>query len=583
MSLLICYATETGNAEDVGEMLWREARRRGCKSPRMASFEQLSLESLASERTVVFLIATSGQGEFPTSARSLWTCFRQKILPNDYMDKMHFSVVALGDSSYQKYNRAGRLLRARLVQLGAHQLCPPAYCDDQHEIGIDGAFQPWKHVFFEALKGVEGFERILDSKDPELSERPFVSKFRLRFCDGEHIDEPSGSAEYVRVETISNERQTSIDHFQDTRLITFNIGNHEEALRYRSGDVLMIQPENLDESIKIAVEALKLSDETLDRPFKLEPTDSNIRLPPGWLIGTTTSLRYCLKRVLDLQHIPKKSFFEILSRISKDEDEAERLAEFCQPENLDLFLDYTLKTRRTAAEAFRDFYRTASQLSHEQLFDVLPLIRPRAFSIASSPMAHPGVIQLLVAKVEYKPPIAKMADLRRGLCSCHLTRLRHGDMVFVRIRDGTFHFPSPETPIICIGPGTGVAPFRSVINDRLRIHPDSESLLFFGCRGRFSDYYFEIEWTHLEKPRIFVAFSRDQEHKIYVQHLLKKEAALIWRLLQQGAYIFVAGSAGEMPNGVCEMLGEIGKEIGGEENLVKTLETQGRLQFETWS
>lgn len=240
-----------------------------------------------------------------------------------------------------------------------------------------------------------------------------------------------------------------------------------------------------------------------------------------------TTLRTCLERYFDLQQVPKRSFFESLSYYSNKVSEKERLAELASPEGLDDLLDYANRCRRTTAETLRDFPETAKNLQPDQLFEIFTTIRPRAFSIASAPSSE--YVEILVAKVEYS---SRMADKRRGLCSTFISRLSHGDevgsrnrillfqyvysQVFCKLRPGTFKFPTSDQPVICIGPGTGVAPFRSLFGERSqhfqRSHPIS--LLFFGCRSQHHDFYFSNEWSQLEGVQVVVAFSRDTEKKV---------------------------------------------------------------------
>ncbi|CAI2352445.1 unnamed protein product [Caenorhabditis sp. 36 PRJEB53466] len=343
--------------------------------------------------------------------------------------------------------------------------------------------------------------------------------------------------------------------------------------RYRPGDVLMVRPYNMKETIEIAIEALGFSEELLDRPVKVMKNYEFIKSPPYYLLGNITTLRICLERYFDLQQVPKRSFFEMLSYFSKDPAEKERLSELASSEGIDDLYDYARRSRRTSAEALRDFPNTAKNLNPDQLFEILPTIRPRAFSIASAP--NMSNVELLVAKVEYS---TRLTDKRRGLCSTFISRLAPGEKVFCKIRSGTFKFPSPQQPIICIGPGTGVAPFRSLFVERSQLVAEENSLLFFGCRKQRSDFYFRDEWEKLYGVEVVTAFSRDSEKKIYVQHKIEERAKQFKRLLELGAPIFVAGSSGDMPKAVINVI----KEINGEEWTKKAEET-GRIQLETWS
>lgn len=294
----------------------------------------------------------------------------------------------------------------------------------------------------------------------------------------------------------------------------------------------MIQPRNLPSSISTALDALGYSDKLLDRRFYLRPNDPNICKPPLWLVKEPTTLRECFNDYFDLQMIPRRSFFATLSLYSKNDQERERLVELADMKNLDEYLTYCQRPRRTIAEALRDFPNTTRNLLPEVLFSVLTPIRARAFSIASSPNAHPGQIQVLVAKVDYKA--IRMVERRKGLCSTFLADLKVGENVYVKIRPGTFRFNANCSQIM-IGPGTGIAPFRSLVSDlNIKDSSHTKSMVFFGCRHQEKDFYFRTEWPTFSDCLITIAFSRpdDETQKRYVQDKIKEFGEQIWEFLE---------------------------------------------------
>ncbi|VDL83095.1 unnamed protein product [Nippostrongylus brasiliensis] len=508
--LLILYGSETGNAEDVAQGIWREARLLEVPA-RVFGMDEYDIEELTSENVVVFVI--------------------------------HFAVLGLGDSSYQKYNFAAKKLFRRLLQLQGNCLLDIGLADDQHELGIDGAALPWKKELWNKLRS-KGFFDVSLMFHTVFRYPPDKEKLRIRVSD-------------------------------------FDLFSGDTSDCFDPGDVLMVLPFNLSESIQIALDALHYPDELLDKPLQLVPLYEFIKLPPSWLLGEQLTLRKCFQRLFDLQVIPRRSFFQSLAYISNNPDEKEKLFEFASPEGLDQYIDYTIRCRRTTAEVLRDFPKTSPTIPPERLFDLFNTIRPRAFSIASPPSRH--LIELLVAKVEYK---SRMAEPRRGLCSSFISRLVPGDKVFVKIRKGTFKFTSEQKPVICVGPGTGVAPFRSYLGWRNRSKEAAESLLFFGCRGKKLDFYFEPEWDKLTTTRVFTAFSRDNPNrKVYVQHLIAKHAEEVWNILgEKDGYVFIAGSAGDMPKAVGAALEEIAESHGwAKGTFLPKMESLGRIQYETWS
>ncbi|PAV76443.1 hypothetical protein WR25_11607 isoform E [Diploscapter pachys] len=596
MSLLILYGSETGTAQDVGESLRREALMRNL-TVRLISMDEydlhvskflitvmviLKFQSLPNEKAALLVCSTTGQGEMPPNMRSFWRSMLRKSIPNDFLTNTHAAVLGLGDSSYQKFNFAGKRLFRRLEQLGARMLTQLGLADDQHEIGIDGALIPWKEAVWMRLYEEKIFENMKLEVDPTTV---IPSKFILEPASiSENLNFHEEDQEYRLLTAEENRRVTADDHFQDTRLVRFSVDDKDSHFfSYNPGDVLMVWPYNNDESMQIAIDALQYSDDLLDRPVHIRTNDRYLNPPPKWLVGDPTTLRSCLRRLLDLQTIPRRTFFEVFASLAVDEFEKRRLLELASPQGLDDLLAYANRVRRTTAETFRDFPVTSKSISPERLFDLLKTIRPRAFSIASSPVVQGNSIELLVAKVQYK---SRLSDPRRGLCSTFLSRLKPGDKVFSKIRPGTFKFPPVEVPLICIGPGTGVAPFRSLLISRERNASSCQSILYFGCRNSKSDDYFREEWEKCRRTKVVKAYSRDQEEKIYVQHRMiePQNAGEIreW-ILEKNASIFIAGSSGDMPKAVTGAIHEICQKDVQTEEIAAKLEKEGRLQFETWS
>ncbi|CAI5453044.1 unnamed protein product [Caenorhabditis angaria] len=579
MSILLVYGSETGCAQDTAESLRREALLRNVPA-RIYGLDEYEFSDLVDETIVIFVVSTTGQGEMPPNMRHFWRQLLRKSLPKDFLENLKVGVLGLGDSSYQKYNFASKKLYRRLIQLGAKMMLDLGLADDQHEIGIDGALIPWKTELWSKIYEMNLFDGMLQEPSFDIKIEPkyrFVEDF-----EGKNEDEVEEESEYQNLEVLENLRVTADEHFQETRLVKF-----ASDLPYNPGDVLMVRPENPEETVQIAIEALGLTNEDLDKKRRVVQNDKFSKPPQFSIFGKITTLRICLQKYFDLHQIPKRSFFEILGYLSTDSMEKERLFELASPQGLDDLLDYSTRCRRTTAETLRDFPATAKKLklNFDQFFELFTSIRPRAFSIASSPKSPGGQIHLIVAKVEYK---SRMSTPRLGLCSTFISRLSKGDRVLCRVRAGTFKFVGPETPVICIGPGTGVAPFRSFLGERELSQPSpSTSLLFFGCRGPNLDNYFADDWKTMQNIEVITAFSRNPENqgrKIYVQHQILKNAAKVWQILNQNGSIYIAGSAGDMPKAVLAAIQEIEQEIGGQPNdWVTKAENSGRIQFETWS
>ncbi|KAK7865470.1 hypothetical protein R5R35_002345 [Gryllus longicercus] len=293
------------------------------------------------------------------------------------------------------------------------------------------------------------------------------------------------------------------------------------------------------------------------------------------------------------QMVPHRYFFKLLSHFTTNELEKEKLEEFVSVEGQQELFNYCNRPRRTILEVLADFPNAAANIPLNYLFELLRPIKPRAFSIASSPKKHEGELHLLVAVVKYK---TKLFLPRLGLCSNWLASLNEHCSAPVWVKKGTFRFPSAlDTPVIMVGPGTGVAPFRSFIQEKVALNQARADLLylFFGCRNHDGDFHCRDEWLTLqenEKLTMFCAFSRDQENKVYVQHIMKEQAALLWSLFSsQQASFYLAGRSDNMPAAVKDVLindvacscGQLSSEEASQ--WLARLEACGRYQVETWS
>lgn len=409
-----------------------------------------------------------------------------------------------------------------------------------------------------------------------------------------------------------NKRVTAQDHFQDTRHIILEF---EEDLNYEAGDILEVRPENLSEDVDQFLKVMKWQDQA-DQVFDIRgvtkgelasiitfshtATDISVKerpLPSHWPRQTT--LRQLFTHYLDVFAVPRRSFFEWLSYFTSAELETEKLQEFCSAEgqvstdcsatfrwrysntfdvHQDDMYSYANRPRRTIAEVLTEFKSAVIPL--EYITDLFPEIRPRQFSIASSAKVsldlcrhvmrgglvdsasrqkNPRTVELLVAIVKYKT-ILKLP--RRGIATSWLAQLQPGQKLSVGFASGSMRLPADlSTPVVVVGPGTGIAPFRAFVQERLSQQEDISRgalanghsslvdrngiLVFFGCRSRQSDYYFQEEWENLHESKQItfdLAASRDQEDKVYVQHRILEQSKLLWDYLGlKNGVLYISG------------------------------------------
>ncbi|XP_070614521.1 NADPH-dependent diflavin oxidoreductase 1 isoform X3 [Erythrolamprus reginae] len=557
--MLVLYGSQTGTAQDMAERVGREAKRRHfhCK---VEALDDYRVASLIHQPLVVFVCATTGQGDPPDNMKNFWKFLFRKNLPPTSLCQMDYAVLGLGDSSYPKFNFIAKKLHRRLLQLGGSPLVPAALGDDQHDLGPDAAIDPWLLSLWEKILALHPLLPGLRVMSPDVLLPP---KYTFQFLDEASGDlrratlrpeEALGGGPSDRnpfwARVVSNQRVTSESHFQDVRLIELDIAG--SGIEYAAGDVVMIQPHNGPEDVGLFCDLLRLDPEAF---FTLRPREAGTPLPAP--LPQPSTVRHLVTHFLDITSVPRRSFFEFLSHFSPNDLERSKLQEFCSAHGQEERYAYCNRPRRTVLEV------------------------------------HPDQIQILLAVVRYKTSLSKA---RQGLCSTWLASLQPqegGPRVPLWVKRGTLRFPGePGAPVLMIGPGTGVAVFRAAIQERVAQRKTGGNCLFFGCRNRDGDFYCQAEWEELVRRgllTLLVAFSRDQEEKVYVQHRIREEKQLVWGLVKhKEAHIYLSGNAKQMPEQVAEALRFVFQSEGGlsapeaEEFLARLAQTR-RFQAETWT
>ena len=413
---------------------------------------------------------------------------------------------------------------------------------------------------------------------------------------------------YLDVVLEENRRITAETHWQDVRHLAFS---SKTMVDYEPGDILTVFPENAPEDVAqlmdlmqwndvadlqvtfICNEASRQSGIPSSLPFQLSPHSQGI------------TFRELVRKHLDLNGIPRRSFFRLLAHFTDDNFQKDRLLDFTNPEYIDELFDYTTRPRRSILEVLQEF--DTVDFPWQWAAAIIPQLRGRQFSIASggslkSMNSNATRFELLVAIVKYKTVIKKV---RRGVCTRYLESLTPGTSLQVRFQKGSLRLTANDhaRPVIMVGPGTGVAPMRSLIWERLRLQQQSHgapdhnhvnvgsNVLFFGCRDQNLDYFYEDEWKHLSSQmplQVVTAFSRNQSQKVYVQDQIRKQSKLVYQLLHDdGGIVFVCGSSGKMPLAVREALVDAFITEGAmtrntAESYLANIEKQGRYRQETW-
>ncbi|GAA5973540.1 hypothetical protein JCM11641_007108 [Rhodosporidiobolus odoratus] len=596
-SFLVLHASVTGTAIDVAERIGRRGRREGWHVT-VKSVAQFNQVELLEHALIVFVLPTTGNGATPPQFVPLWQALLHPGLPPDFLEDLRYAVFALGDSSYGKYNWVGKKLTRRLDALGAHAVVDRGEGDDQNEWGIESTLPKWLDSLLAAIDPLypppSGFAKL-----PQNA----VSPARVRLEKVAASTAANGSATVDKnpvpwaedcrwSRLVENRRVTADDWYQDVRAVELEIEGIDESERaqlYTAGDVLEIRPQNSKEEVDRFLTSARWED-IADDVYLVTPSNLDQPLPPHLPTPFRTTVRYLLTYELDISSVPRLSFFEWLAGFSEGDME-EKLRWFCEPAGQDDLIEYTHRPRRTTNEVMYEF--RAAKIPPEYIFDLLPPIQARGFSIASSPASHSGKIDLLVAIVTYRTTLSVP---RRGLTTSYLASLPLGSRLPIRFdTSGLLKLPPGTAPLIMVGPGTGVAPFRALMEERQRVGA-KDNLLFFGCRSESKDFYFRKEWEKMVENgelTLSVAPSRDQENKIYVQHRIPDYAAQIWDYFQLGGYLYLCGSSTNMPKAVKKAILRVFASEGGmwvnadgtggeAERYWERLEREGRIVEETW-
>lgn len=587
--LVILYGSETGTAQEVAERIWRESKCYHYHGP-IRAMDDYPISELVYEQLVIFVCSTTGQGDQPNNMKKFWRFLLRKSLPANSLQNLRFGVLGLGDSSYVKFNHVAKKLYRRLESLGGVPLCPVGLADDQHDLGADAVIDPWIESLWDTLKTLYPLPQGVTVHDKNALPPP---RWNVNIVNSDSNNkwnaplkwEPDHVVKAEEATVIENKRITASDHFQDVRLVRLSCN-----LLYTPGDVVMIRPHNRTEAvtqiINMLTEMYGLNESTV-----LHVTERDPDMPVPHAIQQPLTLYQCVSQYWDLNAVPRRYTFQLLAKWTTSELEDEKLNELASATGQEELYNYCNRPRRNVLEVLVDFPHATANIPLPYLFEIFQPIRPRAFSIASSPKAHSGEIHVLLAVVKYK---TKLVLPRLGLCSNWLAAQQPGNKFLVSVKKGSFIFPKRQNvPIIMVGPGTGVAPFRSIIQQKFAegTADKAKLLLIFGNRNRAADFHCSKEWHQLVEQgylTLITAFSRDQPHKIYVQHVMEEQSELIWHFLQQGAWIYVAGSSNNMPAAVREAFINIYKkegEMSAEEAAkhLDTLELNGNYQMETWS
>ncbi|VEG51244.1 FAD-binding domain-containing protein [Mycolicibacterium aurum] len=505
-ALVLGFATETGNSTMVAKKFAQAARGVGIDvEPQYLN--DLNVQSLLEATHFVVITATYGEGEMPYDAEVFW----EELSADgaERLDHLTFAVCGLGDSYYPDFCNAGKVIDARLDELGATRLMDRVDCD----LEFEEPSEAWTAALVALLAPLTS--SALPAEGPELT--PVQQ------------DSPWDRRNPYEARVVANRSLIAVGSGKSVRHYEIDLG--DSGITYQAGDSLGVHPRN-DPALVDAVLARLGVD--------ADQVVSEREQPLGTLLADHLELR-----------VPSGALQSLVATRTTDADAAAVLSG----------ADSAALTAWLHGRDVLDLLELAD-LGVDEVVATLRPLQHRDYSIASSPLAHPAHIHLTVATVEYEA----RGRAHRGAASGFLADRAETVRIHLAPND-TFRLPAPDVPIIMIGPGTGIAPFRAFLQERQLTGATGRSWLFFGDRHRATDFLYGDDLVGFREAgvltRLNCAFSRDQESKDYVQHHLVANAGQVYAWLEDGAYVYVCGDADHMARDVHRALHEIVSTAGG--------------------
>ncbi|MGY3089202.1 sulfite reductase (NADPH) flavoprotein alpha-component [Hymenobacter sp. UYAg731] len=514
--LTILYGSHTGNGKKIAQQAAESARQRGL-APEVRDMNDYPTRQLAQEQNLLIVVSTHGEGEPPIAAEELHQFLSGSRAPK--LPKLRFAVLALGDTSYLHFCQTGKEFDQRLADLGGTRLLDRVDAD----VDYQSAASQWIEAALEKIAGTAG-------SNPET---PVAA--------GASVAAVSPQPTEATATTFTRENPWPARVLESIQLN--GRGSHKETyhleldlagsgLRFAPGDALAVRPRNHDPLVEEVLRAARLSDSA-----------------PVQLGAESLPLAAALANRRELTVLTR----DVLERYAALAPHAELHGLLADTARLQPYL-----YGRDVADLLTDF--PTDQLTAQLLADTLRPLPSRAYSIASSLLAHPDEVHLTVGAVRYEAHGRR----KQGVCSSFLAdRVAVGDEVRVFVEHNEyFKLPqNPATDIIMVGAGTGIAPFRAFVHERVELGATGRSWLLFGNPHFTTDFLYQAEWQQQLKKgglsKLDVAFSRDQAEKIYVQDRLLENSCDVFGWLENGAQLYVCGDKNRLGGAVLAALVQV--------------------------
>jgi sulfite reductase (NADPH) flavoprotein alpha-component len=538
--LLILFGSQTGTAEKLARQIANESKGWQCNARVMDAAAHAKVD-WSKETNLLIVTSTYGDGDMPDNAQGFWNWLQTDA--GKALAHLNFSVLALGDTNYEQFCAAGKKFDARLEQLGAKRIHPLADCDVDYEAKAN----TWTKGTLAAL--VPG-AKVVPLPNALPSVEPGTSGTAETFS----------KANPFPARLLSNRRLNGEGSEKETR--HFEVSIEGSGLDYEVGDALGVYPTNCPALVEELLQALACTGEEL------------VAAP-----GSELSLRKALSNTFDITR-PSSDLLQRLAGLNAE------LRELLAPER-----EQELRKWLRGREVIDLVLATPqAKFAPTEFVALLKKLAPRLYSISSSPKAHAGQVHLTINIVRHQ----SHGRSRGGVCSTFLANRvkEHGHVPIFVQRSHGFRLPANgEVPVIMVGPGTGIAPFRAFLHERRAVAARGKNWLFFGEQRAATDFYYRDELEGMMADgaltKLSTAFSRDQEEKIYVQHRMRECATELWSWLEDGAHLYVCGDATQMAKDVEDTLHRVVETAGGKsaeeaKAYVAKLKTEQRYQRDVY-
>jgi NADPH-ferrihemoprotein reductase len=630
-SIVVMYGTQTGTAESFARQLEREGPDNGffvhavdmedCQPQEMV---QRYMDKDRGIARIFFITSTYGEGEPTDNAMDFCTQLKQMaqteilvvqqqgddtlapepepLLAIEEQQKfqgiLEYGVFGLGNREYEHYNAIGKFFDRAFQKCGAKRVVELGLGDDCQDLEAD--FEAWKDSkFWPALKSLyikdaAALNRldVMSHAAEELPSCSYAIEYFSNPQDPVHtpLEKVHGSSRHYfsavdcPITTIRELR--SKEDLGSTVHIEIDISN-ANGLNYHTADNLGVLPIN---PLSVVEDVAKSMGFDLNQVFSLSAAEGVEW--HGDPFPMPISVRECLTRYCDLTQAPRRSDLKLLAAYAKDPVDKKALLRMSSKEGKAEYREKVLDAHVGLVDILKMCPSITAPLEHFLSF--CPTLQTRFYTISSSSMVHPKSVHLTVSVTE---ATRKDGTVFKGVCSSYLASLKPGDSVRVFNRTSTFRLPKdPSTPILMVGPGTGIAPFRGMLQERSHQQTVQKqcvgtSVLYFGCKKRSLDYIYQDELAAFQKSGILtnlhLAFSREQKEKVYVQNVLAKNSQDTWDLIQSGAHIYICGGV-KMGSDVQEAFKQIACDNGNmsveeAKGFIAHLAKEGRYTQELWA